>query len=59
MAQFPTRMALPNASATSRQNPAYSGEVRNRSSRGYGASMAICVKTRPGRGVITTMRCDR
>jgi len=38
---------------------AYSAEVRKLSSRGSGASMASSRKTRPGRGVITTTRCDR
>ena len=33
--------------------------MRKLSSRGYGSSIAISVKTRPGRGVITTMRLDR
>ena len=35
---------------------AYSAEVRKPWSRGSGASIASSVKTRPGRGVITTMR---
>ena len=42
-----------------RQRCAYSAEVRNSASRGYGASLRRSAITRPGRAAITTMRCER
>src|SRR4029078_9031884 len=52
-------IAPASASATCRHKRPYSAEVRKFSSRGYAAGIGISAKTRPGRGVSTTIRCER
>ena len=59
MRRLPPPWACASASEVWRHAAINPAEVRKCSPRGYGASIASSVKTRPGRAAITTMRLDR